>query len=164
MNKINNKVSEEKEAKKAAELARKQRMNRKYGKKIQVQREQEKQAKVSEDKKKLNTIRKRKRENKDDFDIEVEEEISEKPKNKIGGKRQKAVSQKRQARNEQYGFGGNKRDAKRNDKESAGKDEFNAARNKAPFRGMKGGRNGKQQRPGKARRQQIRGRKNSSKK
>jgi rRNA-processing protein EBP2 len=164
MNKINNKASEEKEAKKAAELARKQRMNRKYGKKIQIQREQEKQAQVSEDKKKLNTIRKRKRENKDEFDVEVEEEILEKkPKNTTGGKRQKTVSQKRQARNEQYGFGGKNRNDKRNDRESAGKDEFNTARNKAPFRGVKGGRKGKQQRPGKARRQQIRGRKNSKK-
>jgi rRNA-processing protein EBP2 len=165
MTKIGAKVTEEKDAAKAAELARKQRLNRKYGKKIQVEREQEKQQQVTESKKKLNLLRKRKTMEKDEFDIDVEEEMFEDRDKKFrggkGGKKtDKKISKKREAKNEKYGHGGKKRGIKRNDRESADQDDFNAGKNKSQFRGLKGSgsRGKKAQRPGKQRRQNMRSR------
>lgn len=170
MSNINKKKAEEKAAMKVAEDARKQRLNRKFGKKVQLERELEKQQRRSEDMKKLNKLRKRPQKQNDEFEIDVEEEVegnyshSTSKRSKLG---EKHVSKKRQARDEKYGFGGRKRGLKKNDKESANRDDFDVARNRRPFQGMqKGGRRGgkKQQRPGKMRRQQIRTRKLNSKK
>lgn len=174
MNKISKKISAEKEAAKSAEDARKQRINRKYGKKIQMEREQEKQQKRSEETKKLNMMRKKKRAvEKDDFDVEVEAEAEGKPSRNGRGplnkrsRTEKPISAKRQSRNEKYGSGGKKRDVKRNTKESAGEDTFNVQANKRLFSGMahrtKKTAGGKVQRPGKQRRQQIRGKSFSKK-
>lgn len=172
MNKITDRIQEQKEADKAAEQARKQRQNRKYGKKVQIAREQEKAAQVSENKKKLGALRKRKKPAEaDDFDINVDYQDGDEDRSKgkgkgtarPAGKRGKAVSEKRQVRNEKYGFGGSKRGSKRNDKESTDAGDFDARRNKQPFLGVgkagggRGGANGRgQKRPGKGRRQQMR--------
>lgn len=170
MTKIATRIQEQKEADKAAELARKQRQNRKYGKKVQVAREQEKAAQVSAEKKKLGTLRKRKKpvesEDFDDIKIDIDahdEEGDKRPSRGPSRKREKSVSKKRQARNEKYGFGGPKRGKRRNDKESASVDDFHAGRNREPFRGIgksagRGGKKGTLNRPGKARRQQLRNR------
>lgn len=176
MKRVSDRQIEQKEAEKAAEQARKQRANRKYGKQIQKAREQEKQSRVTEEKKKLTMLRKRKQEkdsdDDDEFNINVEEALGEaKPlrgAERRLAKKGKLISKGRQIRNEKYGFGGPKRGLKRNDKGSASKDVFNVERNRAPFKGMasgmKGkGKGGKTQRPGKERRQQTRNKKASKK-
>lgn len=188
MKRISGRQEEKKEAEKAAEQARKQRANRKYGKQIQKAREQEKQERITDDKKTLTMLRKRKRDKEgddDEFDIAVEDALGEEGPKKGAerrlAKKGKHVSKGRQVKNEKFGFGGQKRGMKRNDKESASKDEFSVKRNRAPFKGMalgtrgsgskggrggkggKGGRGGKMQRPGKERRQQVRNKKASKK-
>lgn len=170
MKKISERITEEKEATKAAEQARKQRMNRKFGKRIQVEREQEKQQKVTKDKKSLNLLRKRKRDERDDeFKIDLEEdtgyETEGKRRNHGGGRRkeERTISKKRQAKNEKYGWGGKKHGKKRNNKESADQDEFNVSRNRRPFNNNSIKKSHKKQRPGKTRRQAIRHRKASRK-
>lgn len=171
MSSIGRKKAEEKAAIKAAEDARKQRLNRKFGKKVQIERELEKRQRRSEETKKLNKLRKRPQQQDDEFGIDVEDEAEDTREHSAPSKRprlgEKQVSKKRQARNEKYGFGGRKRDMKKNTKESTEKDEFDVARNRRPFRGalQSGKRGGKrQQRPGKMRRQQMRNRKPGTKK
>ncbi len=163
MGRVASKQAEQKEAAKAAELARKQRENRKYGKKIQIAREQEKAAKVSEEKRKLNLLRKRKpARTEDEFGVEVDDEVlsdreddrKKRQAPRVGGKRAKGVTVKRQARNEKYGFGGRKRGLKRNDKKSFEADGFDSRKNRQPFPGM--GKKKTMNRPGKQRRQQMR--------
>lgn len=77
-----------------------------------------------------------------------------------GGKRDlmnRTLSKKQQVKNAKYGFGGPKRFQKRNDAATAGDmSGFKAGRG-AGEKGGKGGKGGKGQRPGKARRQQMRG-------
>mmetsp|Transcript_7328 Transcript_7328/g.14992 ORF Transcript_7328/g.14992 Transcript_7328/m.14992 type:complete len:372 (-) Transcript_7328:1706-2821(-) len=73
----------------------------------------------------------------------------------------KAVSANRQARDERFGFGGKKRDAKKNDASSASKmDQFSSKRNKSVPRGLhvrgKPISKKKGNRPGKARRMKTR--------
>lgn len=163
MGRVAGKLAEQKESEKAAELARKQRQNRKYGKKIQIAREQEKAVKVSEEKRKLNLLRKRKpTRTEDEFNVDVDDEAifsdreddnKKRSAPRAGGKRAKSVSAKRKVRNEKYGFGGRKRGLKRNDKESFEADGFDARKNRQPFPGM--GKK-KMNRPGKQRRQQMR--------
>ena len=175
---ITRKKAEEKAALKAAEDARKQRLNRKYGKKIQVEREVEKQQKRSEEMQKLNKLRKRpfRDEEMDDFEVKVDEENSIMRDGKAGAKKPKrgskpnVVSQKRKARNEKYGFGGKKCGLKKNDKNSVDQDNFDANKNRRDFRGLKLGKKSRfghgrnrtsSQRPGKQRRQQARSKKAS---
>lgn len=71
-------------------------------------------------------------------------------KNK-GGKRQ--PNKKRQERNKKFGFGGNKKDAKRNTKDSAGDmRDFSMKKNRAGVGSKELGKKGKKSRPGKSKR------------
>lgn len=190
MRKISSRIEEQKEADKAAELSRKQRQNKKFGKKVQKEREHEKMLKVNEEKKKMAMVRKRTKKDStgaledDEFGIHIddndgEEDRGSRKKFAAGkGRKPAAVSQKRQVRNQRFGFGGQKRGNKRNDRESVNDDSFNVKKNKMPFKGMlskgfqKGGpkgassgpkgagsaRKGAKNRPGKARRVQMRSR------
>ena len=176
MGKISRKKEEADEAAKEAEKIRKQRLNKKYGKKIQVERESEKRKERSEEFKKYNLLRKKKRSESgnidaDDFDIDLED--SSATDGKRNGKSKKgaasSVGKKREYRNEKYGFGGKKRGLKKNTKESAAQDDFDVRKNKTPFKGMmRGGKAGgrgavKKVRLGKERRQQVRSRRNNQK-
>jgi len=146
---------------KLREDAKKQRINRKMGKQIQVAREQEKSKKRTEETKRLDMMRK-KRTGTDDFEIDIDGQ--DKPKDGRKGRRsltasKPGVSQKREARNERYGSGGKKRGLKRNSKESTDVDSFDPRSNRASFSksfGKKGGN-----RPGKQRRQDARSKKAS---
>ncbi|CAM0141132.1 rRNA-processing protein EBP2 [Umbelopsis sp. WA50703] len=152
MEKIRQRLLDETAAVKASEDAKRQRELKKFGKKVQVEKLQERQKKKTEDMEKIKML-KRKRKgaedfSTDDFDIELDGGNDDKPNKK--GKR--GVSN-RDKKNAKYGFGGKKRYAKSNTAESsADVGGFNPQKNKAPFKGQA-------KRPGKAKRAANRGRK-----
>lgn len=152
---------------KKREDARKQRINRKMGKQIQVAREQEKAKQRTQETKRLNMMRKKRSEKDgttDDFDIEIDSEVTDRERKLSKSSRnlgKPMISKKREARNERYGFGGKKRGDKRNTRESVNEDTFNPKRNKTSFFGASSKSGGN--RPGKQRRQQMRSKKASRK-
>lgn len=181
MDAIENNIKIEKEACKASELARKQRLNRKFGKQIQVEREQQKKVETKSQIKSIENQRKKKTsgatptfltENDREFDINVMEEKGGEGERAGVSKRSKnsssfsngASSKRRAERDAKYGFGGKK--SKRNTSDSTDIDSFNPKRNRKPFpgdkRGNGGGGNGRSfstkggNRPGKERRQKSR--------
>jgi rRNA-processing protein EBP2 len=86
----------------------------------------------------------------DDFDVELDAAAEK------GGKRQKMTRDKR---NERYGFGGSKRNMKRNDADVGDMSSFDRRGGRGGFSGRgRGGakRGGRPQRPGKQRRMQKR--------
>ena len=86
----------------------------------------------------------------DDFDVELDAAAEK------GGNRQKITREKR---NERYGFGGSKRQMKRDDGDVGDMSSFDRRGRRGGFRGRgRGGakRGGRPQRPGKQRRMQQR--------
>ena len=85
----------------------------------------------------------------DDFDVELD------AAQESGGKRNKLTREKR---NERYGFGGSKRNIKRNDDDAGDLSSFDRRGGRGGFggRGRGGKRKGGPQRPGKQRRMQQR--------
>lgn len=150
MDAIENNIKIEKESCKASELARKQRLNRKFGKQIQVEREQQKKVETKTQIKSIENQRKKKSSptfltgNDKEFDINVMEEkggegeragISKRSKN-TSPMNNGASSKRRAERDSKYGFGGKK--SKRNTSDSTDIDSFNPKRNRKPFPGDKG--------------------------
>ncbi|KAK4195951.1 putative rRNA-processing protein EBP2 [Triangularia verruculosa] len=133
MQAVKRKMVEAATAKKASAEARKQRDLKKFGKQVQVQKQQERAKEKRATLEKINELkRKRKdgggaalgaREVDDMFDVAVDNELGS---NKAGGKRGRsagdhgAPNAKRQKKNEKYGFGGKKRFAKSGDAVSSG--------------------------------------------
>lgn len=179
MRKVREKMLSDTQKIEASEKARKQRELRKYGKKIQEdvlqKRAQEKRASMEE------TARHRKNGTQhilssvmedfkksrdaggdDDFGIGVEAGDDDDRRGKgRGGKVGKGgrPNPKREAKDKKYGFGGKKRFAKSNTKDSTNDmKSFNPSRNKTPFKSGGGAKAGKrnpqakQARPGKSKR------------
>ncbi|KAI1822878.1 eukaryotic rRNA processing protein EBP2-domain-containing protein [Xylaria intraflava] len=152
MEKVKAKLVEEASAKKASAEARKLRDLKKFGKQVQVAKLQERQKAKRETLEKIKTL-KRKRSDTgggdldtneaDLFDVGVDNELN-KYKPQRGGERGGKGSgkaggpnAKRQKKNEKYGFGGRKKNAKSGDAASSGDlSGFNVKR-------MKGGAKGK---------------------
>ncbi|EXJ94190.1 hypothetical protein A1O1_02583 [Capronia coronata CBS 617.96] len=151
MGKIKKKMYDDAAAKKAAEEARKLRDAKKFGKAVQVAKEQER---AKEKRSTLDKIKelKRKRKGQDsgnitekDNDIFQSIDVEAGPsKDSTGRERGPGPNVKRQKRDQKYGFGGKKRFSKSGDAASSADIRgFSAAK-------MKG--KGKPQRPGKSRR------------
>ncbi|CAO2655182.1 Nn.00g102460.m01.CDS01 [Neocucurbitaria sp. VM-36] len=154
MGKIKQKLIDAAAGKKAAAEARKQRDLKKFGKQVQVAKMQERAKEKRETIEKINTL-KRKRQgaditatNEEDlFDVAINNDDS-KPSDRRGGSDGKSFNNKRQKKDQKYGFGGKKRHAKSNDaKSSADGRDFSAKRMKGKASG-----GGASKRPGKARR------------
>ncbi|KAH6892003.1 eukaryotic rRNA processing protein EBP2-domain-containing protein [Thelonectria olida] len=160
MEKIKAKLVEEATNKKAAAEARKMRDLKKFGKQVQVAKLQERQKSKRETLEKIQSLKRKRQESggndlgtkeADLFDVGVENELKKHSSRSGAGRGQSAggPNQKRQKKNEKYGFGGKKRHAKSGDAKSSGDlSGFDPKRMKA------GGRNKvtKPTRPGKARR------------
>ncbi|RFU34961.1 hypothetical protein B7463_g1396, partial [Scytalidium lignicola] len=148
MAKIKAKLIDEAAGKKASAEARKQRDLKKFGKQVQVAKLQEREKEKKATLEKIKTLKRKRQdqgapagENEADlFDVGVEDEIS-KPSRK-----DRHGPNKRQKKDEKFGFGGKKRFAKSGDAMSSG--DLQAFSSKK----MKGKVGGAKQRPGKARR------------
>ncbi|PWY97359.1 Ebp2-domain-containing protein [Testicularia cyperi] len=172
MEKIRQKLLDESAAIKASEAAKKQRELKKFGKKVQVEKLEERLRKKKELNEKISGL-KRKHSSMDDgddgdeFDVRLEEALADKPgrtaKKGAAAERDgpnKKSRMPRSARDAKYGFGGKKRYAKSNTAEST--NDFSVG----PTRGARGSKpkvsgkagfrpkqkSGAAKRPGKARR------------
>lgn len=162
MSKIKKRMNAKSEASKAAEEARKQRQLKKFGKKVQTETLMERSKQKKEELAKIAQLRKKRKntEGNDNFDIGVDsDEGAQIQKKKVikNGKKtmvDRKVGGKREYKDGKFGFGGKKWDKKKNTKDSTDDFEFNPSKNKRAFAGVKS--KGKQARPGKQRRQQIR--------
>ncbi|KAI8932112.1 hypothetical protein NX059_010997 [Plenodomus lindquistii] len=153
MGKIKQKLIDAAAGKKAAAEARKQRDLKKFGKQVQVAKLQERAKEKRETIDKIQTL-KRKRQGaditatheEDLFDVAVKNDDSKPGKRERSDGGGKTFNNKRQKKDQKYGFGGKKRHAKSNDAQSSadGRD-FSVKR-------MKGKTGGAKQRPGKANR------------
>uniref|UniRef100_A0A060T103 ARAD1C20108p n=1 Tax=Blastobotrys adeninivorans TaxID=409370 RepID=A0A060T103_BLAAD len=140
MDKLKQKLIDEKTKEKASQEARKQRELKKFGKKVQHERLQERQKEKRETLERIKSLKKKRNNdemNADDFDIAIEEATAA-----AGGKKLEKNA-KRKAKDAKYGHGGKKRFKKSNDAESsADLSGFNAKKMKQ----------GAKKRPGKSRR------------
>ncbi|KAH6626144.1 eukaryotic rRNA processing protein EBP2-domain-containing protein [Chaetomium sp. MPI-SDFR-AT-0129] len=175
MQKVKAKMVEEATAKKASAEARKQRDLKKFGKQVQVQKQQERAKQKRDTLEKINLLKRKRQdggssalgatEADDLFDVAIDNELrsagngSNKKRSAAAGD-SRAPNAKRQKKDAKYGFGGKKRHLKSGDAMSSGDlSGFNAKRMKSGGRpggagGPGGGpkKGGKAPRPGKARR------------
>ncbi|KAJ3346096.1 cytosolic factor, phosphatidylinositol/phosphatidylcholine transfer protein [Entophlyctis luteolus] len=156
---IRQKLVDETNAIAASEKARKLRDAKKFGKKVQVEKLQERQASKRQELEKVAQMRKKTSSGKnndmsgfeDDFGVSVDREHGSAERVSSGKKGQssKGLNQKRAAKDHKFGFGGKKRHAKSNTAEStADMRDFNAKKMKqktakAPLGVKKGGGVGK---------------------
>ncbi|KAI1452153.1 Ebp2-domain-containing protein [Annulohypoxylon moriforme] len=156
MEKVKAKLVEEASAKKASAEARKQRDLKKFGKQVQVAKLQERQKAKRETLEKIKTLKRKRQESSGDvgtteadlFDVGVDAELNAHnakrafSRGKDGERSSSGPNNKRQKKNEKYGFGGKKRHAKSGDAMSSGDlSSFSVRRNKSSF-GARGGRGG----------------------
>ncbi|RPA90681.1 Ebp2-domain-containing protein [Choiromyces venosus 120613-1] len=155
MGKIRQKLLDEAAGKRAAVEARKQRDLKKFGKKVQVAKLQEREKGKREMLEKVKVL-KRKRQGAetdataeaDMFDVALEDAVNDRRgrKNTRDG-----VNHKRQKKDQKYGFGGKKRFSKSTDAKSSGDlSSFSMKKNKAQFAGVK--KRKPAMRPGKSKR------------
>ncbi|KAI8610752.1 eukaryotic rRNA processing, partial [Chytriomyces sp. MP71] len=177
MMRVRQKLVDEANAIAAAEKARKLRDAKKFGKKVQQEKLQEREKSKREELDKVKLLRKKASSSKnkdgevdDEFGISVEKEYGAASSGnqgaasagiktgKNGGQSAgNAINHKRKAKDAKFGFGGKKRLAKQNTKDST--DDISAFSVKKMKSGAMGQKKGsgvgkKNQRPGKARRQQ----------
>ncbi|KAI1391522.1 Ebp2-domain-containing protein [Hypoxylon trugodes] len=169
MEKVKAKLIEEASNKKAATEARKLRDLKKFGKQVQVAKLQERQKAKRETLDKIKTLKRKRQESSGDigareadlFDVGVDDELNKHNARKAfsrgkDGERSSAPNAKRQKKNDKYGFGGRKRNAKSGDAASSGDlSGFNPRRMKSGGAGVGGkgkGRPVKSPRLGKSRR------------
>ncbi|SPO32710.1 related to EBP2 - required for pre-rRNA processing and ribosomal subunit assembly [Ustilago trichophora] len=182
MERIRQKLLDESAAIKASEAAKKQRELKKFGKKVQVEKLQERIRNKKEMNERIQGLKRKhgsamdaaNGDGGDDFDVRVEEALGERPTKKpsTGGKSGSGgrdptnkAKMPRNARDAKYGFGGKKKYSKSNTAEST--NDFRVgptrgARGSKPLKGGKGTsgkagfrpkqKSGAAKRPGKARR------------
>ncbi|KAK3901154.1 eukaryotic rRNA processing protein EBP2-domain-containing protein [Staphylotrichum tortipilum] len=150
MQKVKAKLVEEATAKKASAEARKQRDLKKFGKQVQVQKQQERAKQKRETLEKINLLKRKRQEGggaglganeaDDLFDVAVDNELRSAggSHNKGGNTKKRSAgdhgppSAKRQKKDGKYGFGGKKRFGKSGDAMSSGDlSSFNAKRMKS---------------------------------
>ncbi|ANB14889.1 Ebp2p [Sugiyamaella lignohabitans] len=118
MDKLKQKLVEEETAKKAAQEARRQRELKKFGKKVQHAKLQERQKEKRETLEKIKSLKRKRGGNEistDDFDVGIEEATTEGPSRK----ERYGVNAKRKAKDAKYGHGGKKRFSRQNDASSS---------------------------------------------
>ncbi|EKG15600.1 Eukaryotic rRNA processing [Macrophomina phaseolina MS6] len=153
MGKVKQKLIDEAAGKKAAAEARRQRDLKKFGKAVQVAKEQEKAKAKKDTMEKINLLKRKRQgadlenENENDlFDVALED-AAETARKEKQARRAAGPNPKRAKKDSKYGFGGKKRFAKSNDaNSSADMKGFSVKKMKA------GGPGGAKKRPGKSRR------------
>ncbi|CAO1613816.1 unnamed protein product [Sympodiomycopsis kandeliae] len=159
MERIRQKLLDERSSIKASEDAKRQRELKKFGKKVQVEKQLERQKNKKDLEEKIQGL-KRKRGNldtstgeaDDEFDVKIESAISS--ENKRNRSADNKARMPRSARDSKYGFGGKKRHSKSNTKESteAGFGQYKGPPKKGGPGGGKGKKGGAAKRPGKSKR------------
>ncbi|KAK3997681.1 eukaryotic rRNA processing protein EBP2-domain-containing protein [Cladorrhinum sp. PSN332] len=168
MEKVKAKLIEAATAKKASAEARKQRDLKKFGKQVQIQKQQERAKEKRETLEKINLLKRKRseggasalgaREADDLFDVAVDNELGNHKSAGNKGKKRSAgdhgpSNPKRQKKDQKFGFGGKKRFSKSNDATSSGDvSEFSAKRMKKGGGAGNGKKFQKAARPGKDRR------------
>lgn len=156
MDKIKQKMIDEETDKRARGDARRQRELKKFGKKVQNAKLQERQKDKRDTLEKIQSLKRKRAGNEmtaEDFDIAVEEATAASSEHQ-GGNRRGGKNGKRQAKDQKYGFGGKKKFKKSNDAQSSGDMSDYNRRVKANKAARQGG--AKPKRPGKSKRQQRR--------
>ncbi|KAK7509771.1 eukaryotic rRNA processing protein EBP2-containing protein [Phyllosticta citriasiana] len=153
MGKIKQKLVDEAASKKAAAEARKQRDLKKFGKAVQVAKQQERDKAKRETLEKINLLKRKRQgadlenENENDmFDVALEDAAETERKDKAARRASGPPNTKRAKKDAKFGFGGKKRFAKSNDAQSS------ADMKGFSVKKMKGQGAAAKKRPGKARR------------
>ena len=142
MNKIRAKLLSKEQGQERAEKIKKLRELKKFGKKVQVEVQQKRQKEKKDMMDEMKKIRKGQGGNMDFLEN----------KGKVGGGR---VEQKRAGKDKKFGFGGKKRDVKKNDRKSTDDvSSFKPGQKTRPG-GKAGGKGGSKARPGKGKRQKM---------
>jgi len=147
MNKIRAKLLSKEQEQERAEKIKKLRELKKYGKKVQVEVQQKRQKEKKEMLEEMKKMRKGQGGNMDFLD-------NKDSKGKVGGGRKE---QKRNFKDKKFGFGGKKRDVKKNDKRST--DDVSSFRPGQKTRPGGKGKASSKARPGKGKRQKMKNRK-----
>merc|ERR1719327_460407 len=147
MNKIRAKLLSKEQEQERAEKIKKLRELKKYGKKVQVEVQQKRQKEKKEMLEEMKKMRKGQEGNMDFLD-------KKDSKGKVGGGRKE---QKRNFKDKKFGFGGKKRDVKKNDKRST--DDVSSFRPGQKTRPGGKGKVSSKARPGKGKRQKMKNRK-----
>ncbi|KAJ1673146.1 RRNA processing protein [Spiromyces aspiralis] len=182
MERVRRKLIEEQKSIKNAEEAKKQRMLKKYGKKIQQEKLKERQEKKKQTLEKIKSLKQSKYPAigipraqhgsvdsgdllNNDFEDQFDVALADSDNENGGGKKRKGgdgkayqPNPKRQAKNKRYGMGGKKRGLKQNTSNSV--DDISGFSHKKMKANVFGGKKGgKGKRPGKAVRQKMRNKK-----
>ena len=147
MNKIRAKLLSKEQEQERAEKIKKLRELKKYGKKVQVEVQQKRQKEKKEMLEEMKKMRKGQEGNMDFLD-------KKDSKGKVGSGRKE---QKRNFKDKKFGFGGKKRDVKKNDKRST--DDVSSFRPGQKTRPGGKGKVSSKARPGKGKRQKMKNRK-----
>lgn len=149
MDKLRQKLVDEESEKRHAQEARRQRELKKFGKKVQHEKLQERQKEKRETLDKIKSLKRKRADNAlstDDFDVAVDEAIDDTDK-KEKRKEKYGPNARRQAKNKRYGSGGRKKYKKENDAaSSADLSGFNAKKMKAGAKAHGKSRPGKSKR------------------
>jgi rRNA-processing protein EBP2 len=119
MDKLKQKLIDDETAKRHAQDARRQRELKKFGKKVQHERLQERHKEKRETLDKIKSLKRKRADNAlttDDFDVAVDEAVEDKKEKR---KEKYGPNARRQAKNKRYGFGGRKKFKKENDAASS---------------------------------------------
>ncbi|KAG0242206.1 rRNA-processing protein and EBNA1-binding protein ebp2 [Actinomortierella wolfii] len=173
MAKIRQRLLDENASIQASERAKAQRELKKFGKKVQIEKRLEREKAKADALEKIETLKKKRQQNaaslddgNDEFDVALESDDDKPAKGGNKGKKRAAVStpesrNKRLKKNQKYGFGGKKRNAKSNTADSSSDmSGFSVKRNKSTS--FKAGahkaaaKKAKAKRPGKSRRMNAR--------
>ncbi|KAG0237926.1 rRNA-processing protein and EBNA1-binding protein ebp2 [Actinomortierella wolfii] len=173
MAKIRQRLLDENASIQASERAKAQRELKKFGKKVQIEKRLEREKAKADALEKIETLKKKRQQNaaslddgNDEFDVALESDDDKPAKGGNKGKKREAVStpesrNKRLKKNQKYGFGGKKRNAKSNTADSSSDmSGFSVKRNKSTS--FKAGahkaaaKKAKAKRPGKSRRMNAR--------
>jgi len=172
MTRVRQKLLDEAQAIKASEQAKKQRENKKFGKKVQIEKQLERSKQKKLEKEKIGLLRRRVKDggsinddDKDDFDIDIDHSKDTKKNTNSNKNSSKSSSfsggvgknSKRKYKDSKFGFGGPKRNRKSNTAESTNDDGgYSVKKMKQPFAGIKKKKTVNNNRPGKSRRQKSR--------
>ncbi|KAI9226401.1 MAG: putative rRNA-processing protein ebp2 [Piptocephalis tieghemiana] len=164
MEKVRQRLLEEAASMKASEAAKRLRDLKKFGKKVQAEKQLERQKNKAQELERIKLLKKKRKgtemtdDHEDSFDVAIEEAVAQDRLAQEGGRKDKS-KRGLVIKERNYGFGGKKRFSKENTAESvADARSFNPAKNKQGFSGVRKAP-GQKKRPGKSKRAAGRGRK-----
>ncbi|KAJ3805607.1 putative rRNA processing-related protein [Lentinula aff. lateritia] len=148
MERIRQRLLDEKAGIKKSEEKRKEREGKKFGKQVQIEKLKDRERGKKEMEERLKGLKRKRKDildnpdgNDDAFDVAVEDAISDRPAKRGRGGPASGSRLSRQGRDKKFGFGGAGRRSKQNT--SASTDDFDSGSRKGPGGGGRGGRGGR---------------------